>query len=158
MTTFDARAQAATGSRLPGWLSSVLLDGSRAASDAVFPFHELSMFEPACVSTARRFVNQTLVSWDAGALAPDAQLVVSELVTNAMRHGGGAVQLRLIRQRSPEVACVVSDYSRITPITASGDVYAEFGRGLRLVEALSTAWGWITPGGPGKVVWAVLAN
>ncbi len=158
MTTFDARPQAATGARPPGWLLSVLLDGRRGPCDAVFPFHELSSFEPTCVATARRFVDQTLTTWGSGDVAFDAQLVVSELVTNAMRHGGGAIQLRLLSHR-PEVACVVSDYSQNAPTASpTTDVFAEYGRGLRLVEALTTAWGWLTPGGPGKMVWAVLSG
>ncbi|GGO75075.1 ATP-binding protein [Nonomuraea cavernae] len=108
------------------------------------------------MATARRFVDYTLSAWGSECVTFDAQLVVSELVTNAMRHGGGAIQLRLI-SHGPELACVVSDFSQTTPIAASPDVHAEFGRGLRLVEALSAAWGWIIPNGPCKYVWAVLA-
>ncbi|MEU0572480.1 ATP-binding protein [Nonomuraea sp. NPDC005983] len=157
MTTFDARPQAATtGDGPPAWLSSILLDGRTSPCDAVFAFHEFATFEPACVSTARHFVDRTLTSWGGERVAFDAQLVVSELVTNAMRHAGGAAQLRLLAH-GPEVACVVSDYSRAAPVATVPDVFAEFGRGLRLVEALSVAWGWLAPVGPRKFVWAVLA-
>ncbi|MEV0592300.1 ATP-binding protein [Nonomuraea cavernae] len=107
------------------------------------------------MASARRFVDRTLTGWGCDCITYDAQLVVSELVTNAVRHGGGAIQLRLL-SHGPELACVVSDSSPVAPITASPDVHAEFGRGLRLVEALSAAWGWI-PAGPRKYVWAVLA-
>lgn len=108
------------------------------------------------MATARRFVDQTLGAWGAVELAFDAQLVVSELVTNAMRHGGGAAQLRLLSHRA-ELACVVTDHSHTVPITAAPDVFSEYGRGLRLVDALCTAWGWLSPGGPRKLVWAVIA-
>ncbi|WP_372455674.1 ATP-binding protein [Nonomuraea sediminis] len=107
------------------------------------------------MATARRFVDTTLTSWGGDGVVFDAQLVVSELVTNAMRHGGGAVQLRLLCH-GPEYACVVTDFSKAAPIASSPDVFAEFGRGLRLVEALSRAWGWLTPAGPRKLVWAIL--
>jgi hypothetical protein len=156
MTTFDARPQAPSGARPPGWLSSILLDGHASPCDAVFPLSELGMFEPACVATARRFVDRTLTTWGCDGVAFEAQLVVSELVTNAMRHGGGVVQLRLLGH-GPELACVVTDHSQAPPMTASPDVFAEFGRGLRLVEALSTTWGWIVAGTRDKLVWAVLA-
>jgi hypothetical protein len=157
MTTFDARPQASGVSDPPGWLSSALPDRPAGECDAIFPFHEFSMFEPGCVATARRFVSRTLSSWGAERAASDATLVVSELVTNAMRHGGGAVQLRLLRHRhGPELAFVVTDYSTVPPSPGSAGVFAEYGRGLRLVEALCAGWGWLTPGGPRKLVWAVL--
>ncbi|WP_053175542.1 ATP-binding protein [Nonomuraea sp. SBT364] len=156
MTTFDARPQASSATRPPSWLSSALMDGYAHDGDAIFPFHEFSAFEPGCVAMARRFVGHTLGSWGAERAAFDTTLVVSELVTNAMRHGGGALQLRLLRH-GPEVACVVTDYSPAPPSPAGADVFAEYGRGLRLVEALCAAWGWVVPGGPRKLVWAVLA-
>jgi hypothetical protein len=157
MTTFDARPQAVIGSRPPGWLSSILVDGRAGECDAVFPFYERTEFEPACVAMARRFVQQTLNSWSAPDLAFDAQLVVSELVTNAMRHGGGAVQLRLLCHGA-ELACVVTDHSETVPVAAAADLFAEFGRGLRLIDALCAAWGWLSPGGSRKLVWAVLVD
>lgn len=155
MTTFHAGPQTASGLRPPGWLSAVLTEDRPIERDRMFGFHELSTFEPGCVSVARRFVDQTLGSWGAEQAVFDAQLVASELVTNAMRHGGGAIDLRLLMEDS-ELACVVSDHSPAPPIPGEADVFAEYGRGLRLVGALCRAWGWLTPGGSRKLVWAVL--
>ncbi|MGW0806425.1 ATP-binding protein [Nonomuraea sp. NPDC002799] len=123
----------------------------------MFPFHQRTALEPACVATARKFVDQTLTSWGVVERTFDTQLVVSELVTNAMRHGGGAEQLRLLTHRT-ELACVVTDHNATAPVAAAPDVYSEFGRGLRLVDALCTAWGWLSPGGARKIVWAILAG
>lgn len=155
MTTFDARPEAASGTRPPGWLSAILVDGRPSDCDALFTFQDLTAFEPGCVAVARRFVGQTLGSWGAERAAFDTQLVVSELVTNAMRHGGGAIQLRLLRHDA-EFACVVADHNHAAPVAAVTDIFAEYGRGLRLVDALCTGWGWLTPSGPRKLVWAVL--
>ncbi|MET7462818.1 ATP-binding protein [Nonomuraea sp. NPDC005501] len=155
MTTFDARPQApVVGARPPEWLSSVLLGGRPTPRDAIFPFHGL--MEPACVSSARRFVDHTLAAWGSDGVAFEAQLVVSELVTNAMRHGGGIDEVRLLGYGT-EVACVVTDRCLAAPVAASPDLFAEFGRGLRLVEAISTTWGWVVSSARRKLVWAVLA-
>ncbi|MFI6292242.1 ATP-binding protein [Nonomuraea sp. NPDC050790] len=109
------------------------------------------------MATSRRFVERTLTDWGGAAeVCFDAQLVVSELVTNAMRHGGGALHLRLLAHAA-ELACVVSDYSRAAPVPAAPGVFAEFGRGLALVEGLTRAWGWLTPPGPNKLVWACMS-
>ncbi|NUW31016.1 ATP-binding protein [Nonomuraea sp. SMC257] len=155
MTTFDARPHAAAaGARQPEWLASVLLGGLPTPCDAVFPFHGL--VEPACVSSARRFVDHTLTGWGSDGVAFEAQLVVSELVTNAMRHGGGIDELRLLAYGA-ELACVVTDRSPAAPVAVRPDVFAEFGRGLRLVEAICTTWGWVVSSTRRKLVWAVLA-
>jgi len=127
----------------------------------------------AAAARARDFTAAALCSWGLPDLVDDVRLVVSELVTNAVRHGvpsapyvGTApVQLRLIRQ-DYQVACVVRDPSEKPPVLTTlddlaGDVdievdavaghlgvdfpggFGESGRGLLLVEALSLAWGWI---------------
>ncbi|WP_218034369.1 ATP-binding protein [Acrocarpospora corrugata] len=127
-------------------------------------------------SVARRFAVQTLREWGLSQVADDVQLVVSELVTNALRHAlpdetptgistgistgasaGGSVapvQLRLINQ-SVHVACAVRDPSERVPLMCPEDDFAESGRGLLLVQELSLTWGWTILRGNGKVVWAI---
>lgn len=156
MTTFDARLQAVSGIRPPSWLSATLFDGRHAGRDAVLAFHDLGTSGPGCVAVARRFVDQTLGSWGAERAVFDTQLVTSELVTNAIRHGGGAIDLRLLLEGG-ELGCVVADHSQAPPIPSGADLFAEYGRGLRLVDALCRGWGWLTPSRDRKLVWAVLA-
>jgi len=149
MTTPVARRQAAPGTPPPTWLLSALVH----EACAVLP--NLDTKDPACACVARDFTGVTLAEWGADALVFDAQLVISELVTNAMRHAGGVVQLRLVRSGA-QVACVVSDGSVAPPTLAAEDCFAESGRGLHLVQALTSSWGWIAVHDQGKLVWAIL--
>ncbi|GIH29264.1 ATP-binding protein [Acrocarpospora phusangensis] len=113
---------------------------------------------------ARRFAAQTLRDWGLPQVTDDVQLVVSELVTNALRHAladglngdaaGAPVQLRLASQ-SYHVACAVRDPSERAPMMCPEDDFAESGRGLLLVQELSLTWGWTILRGSGKVVWAI---
>jgi hypothetical protein len=112
---------------------------------------------------AREFTRHVLQSWGLAVLAEDATIVVSELVTNALRHGargtGNAaldgIELVLCR-RVCLVACAVADPSAEPPLLVAADPAAETGRGLHVVEALSAAWGWTRLCGDGKAVWATL--
>lgn len=147
MTTSAARPQAAAGPAPPEWLQTVLSDTS--------PDGELAVFDqPSPVSAARVFVATVLTQWQADDSVYDAQLVVTELITNAMRHGGGAASLALVL-RGQHVGCAVSDHSTAPPIPTTPDYFAEYGRGMHLIQALSICWGWY-PMTHGKRVWAVL--
>lgn len=149
MTTFAARHSAATAPTPPEWLSSVLTDVDPGGYVAVF-------HRPAPVAAARRFVSTALTQWGMTEAVFDAQLVASELVTNAMRHAGGALELLLIC-RDHHIACAVSDDSAALPAAASPECFDEYGRGLQLVQALCAEWGWLPlRGGQGKLVWAAL--
>jgi anti-sigma regulatory factor (Ser/Thr protein kinase) len=119
---------------------------------------------PESVKTGRDFTRATLGDWGMSALADLAELVVSELVTNALRHGIPAVRklgeqqvvrLRLLAQ-APFVMCMVTDPERAIPVLRDADPAAESGRGLTVVEACCVRWGWHLLDEGGKVVWALL--
>ncbi|QHC24485.1 ATP-binding protein [Streptomyces sp. GS7] len=127
----------------------------------------------ACtVAEARQFTRTTLQGWRmCPGLADDAVLVVSELVTNALRYGAGETR-RTLNYASPEpfcqawlaltrqehsVLCAVSDAGATAPVLRDRDELAESGRGLHLVELLSDAWGWTPPDRAGKTVWATVS-
>ena len=113
---------------------------------------------------AREFTGEILLTWGLTALAEDAELIVSELVTNALRHGlrglSGAApaQVELIWwRRAGQITCMVTDPGAKPPVMAPTDPLAEAGRGLHVVEALSDAWGSTRRDGCRKAVWATLS-
>ncbi|MFJ9798359.1 ATP-binding SpoIIE family protein phosphatase [Streptomyces sp. NPDC101145] len=101
--------------------------------------------------TARRLVRTQLEEWELADLTDIMELVVSELVGNALRYGGGPGSLRLLRHSR---LCVeVSDNGPDLPQIQHAELSAEGGRGLQLINTLCRRWGSCrTPGG--KVVWA----
>jgi PAS domain S-box-containing protein len=106
--------------------------------------------QPANVRDARELARETLATWGLTELSETVELLVSELVTNAVCHGAGDIGLRLIRAGS--LLCEVRDDGYELPTLRSADVTAEDGRGLQLVTALAERWGaQRTP--TGKVVW-----
>ncbi|MEU7673177.1 ATP-binding protein [Streptomyces huasconensis] len=120
------------------------------------------------VREARQFTRGTLGQWDIGERFDDVCLVVSELVTNALRHGLPAntprtpaqdppVRLHLMRW-SERLVCAVRDPSHDSPVAGEAeDFSAESGRGLFLVDSFADSWGWHPLAGTlsGKVVWAL---
>ena len=112
---------------------------------------------------ARDYSERILREWGLPVLADDAAVIVSELVSNAIRHGvsgrNGPVHDRIeliLWRQSGQVICAVTDPGTGAPAVADGDPLAEDGRGLHVVEALSDAWGWARLGGSRKAVWAAL--
>jgi signal transduction histidine kinase len=89
-------------------------------------------------------------------LREDTVLLSSELVTNAIRHGRGDVTVRL--WPGPDrVRLEVSDDSPVPPMVRESDVASEAGRGMAIVDALSTQWGATPPAvRGGKTVWVEL--
>jgi sigma-B regulation protein RsbU (phosphoserine phosphatase) len=110
--------------------------------------------------TARAIVGCVLEEWNLLALADDAGLLASELVTNAILHGGSSVvrfsvQLHPpVPERAEQIVLAVWDGGDGTPQLADPDGN-ESGRGLHLVEEIATEWGY-TLTNPGKIVWAKL--
>jgi anti-sigma regulatory factor (Ser/Thr protein kinase) len=99
-------------------------------------------------------VDRACRAWGVAALSDDAQLVVNELVANAVLHAHTSPEVTVVlRQRHLHLS--VRDGSGDGPRVVDGDEFGDGGRGLILVEALATAWGW-TPTADGKVVWATL--
>jgi PAS domain S-box-containing protein len=107
--------------------------------------------DPAVVATARQHALDQLTVWGLDEASFVTELVVSELVTNAIRYGGAPIQLRLIRDRT--LICEVSDASSASPHMRRARTYDEGGRGLLLVAQLSDRWG-SRPSGSGKTIWA----
>lgn len=114
---------------------------------------------------AREFATTTLRSWGLNELVDDAVVIVSELVTNAVRHGvppyaaaaGDApIKLSMVRQ-GLFVVFIVTDPSDQDPRMRPADDVCENGRGLHVIEALSRVWGWTPLPGTGKAVWAALS-
>ncbi|MFJ2813386.1 SpoIIE family protein phosphatase [Streptomyces sp. NPDC087294] len=106
--------------------------------------------DPAHVAAARQAATEQLTAWGLEEAAFVTELVVSELVTNAIRYGASPVQLRLIRDRT--LICEVSDGSSTSPHLRRAHAFDEGGRGLLLVAQLTERWG-SRQTGSGKTIW-----
>src|SRR5690606_13827147 len=109
---------------------------------------------PTVVSEARRTATAKVADWGLEDLVFTTELVVSELVTNAIRHTDGPVRLRRIRGRS--LVCEVFESGATAPDLRHPRAMDEGGRGLLLVSQLAQRWG--TRFAPhGKIIWAEIA-
>ncbi|MDX3853105.1 SpoIIE family protein phosphatase [Streptomyces sp. AK02-01A] len=107
--------------------------------------------DPAAVATARQLATRQLAAW--GLAEEDAfatELIVSELVTNAIRYAAPPIRLRLIRDRA--LTCEVSDSSSAAPFLRHARTTDEGGRGLLLVAQLAERWG-TRYQERGKIIW-----
>ncbi|AVH57643.1 MULTISPECIES: SpoIIE family protein phosphatase [Streptomyces] len=129
---------------------TLLLARTRVLESAQVASWELPN-EPAAVSIARQAAARQLSEWGLEHLVTTVELIVSELVTNAIRHGEGPSRLRLIQHQV--LTCEVSDSNTSHPRPRHPRILDENGRGLFLVSQLSRRWGSrsVTDG---KVVWA----
>ncbi|MDX3225829.1 SpoIIE family protein phosphatase [Streptomyces sp. ME19-01-6] len=110
--------------------------------------------EPKSVGRARELARQQLEAWGMDELVDTTELLVSELVTNALRYGEGEIRLRLLLDRT--LVCEVWDSGLVQPRRRRARDTDEGGRGLQLVGLLSAGWGSRrTP--HGKTVWFELA-
>lgn len=119
------------------------------ASDNVHTW-TLPAADPCQVRQARTQARDVLAGWGLHDHAETVELLVSELVTNAVRHGSGPVTLRLLR--TGRLLCEVYDTERELPVLVSSGPDEEHGRGMQLVSRLADRWGTSRTAG-GKVVW-----
>ena len=114
---------------------------------------------PSAVPCARLHTRHLLWEWGLASLTDSAELIVSEIMTNAVQitqadARTAPVRLWLLADRA-RLLMLVWDASPLPPVSVSPDGEAENGRGLLLVEALSTRWDHFGHHGGGKVVWAL---
>jgi len=120
--------------------------------------------DPRSVRASRDFAIATMDRWGAAERSDDIAVVVSELLTNALRHAlpdavpapRRAVRLALL-QPGRSVICAVADPSPKTPVPRQAGVLCEGGRGLHVINALADAWGCTPPSHAGKTVWALFS-
>jgi serine phosphatase RsbU (regulator of sigma subunit)/PAS domain-containing protein/anti-sigma regulatory factor (Ser/Thr protein kinase) len=109
--------------------------------------------DPEAVSRVRAGVTRRLETWGLDRLAFTAELIVSELVTNAIRYGAQPIRLRLLYDSS-NLICEVADDSNTSPHLRRAKATDEGGRGLFLVAQLAGRWGTRYTAAHGKIIWA----
>ncbi|CAL9558915.1 hypothetical protein SUDANB43_04569 [Streptomyces sp. enrichment culture] len=115
--------------------------------------------EPDAVRTARSLVRHTLREWELDSVVDVAALLVSELVTNALRHATGPIGVRVVRGPAGAAGVLLVEVSDPLPDPPRERVARpddEDGRGLQLVASATRRWG-TRPGEAGKTVWFELA-
>jgi anti-sigma regulatory factor (Ser/Thr protein kinase) len=136
--------------RAPSDDATLLLARTHALSPTRVASWELPP-HPSVVGHARDLAAGQLTEWGLEHLAPTTELIVSELVTNAVRYGAGPVTLRLIRHQV--LVCEVFDANDTVPRLRHARATDEGGRGLFLVAQLSHRRG-TRHTTDGKIVWA----
>ncbi|WP_432505446.1 ATP-binding SpoIIE family protein phosphatase [Kineococcus arenarius] len=112
--------------------------------------------DPRAVATARDHLRITLDAWGLVRIADEAELVVSELVTNAVLHTGCGTALTVRHDPLAARLCLgVDDSSTSHPLPRGAGDEALSGRGMHIVDVLAERW-WVSPRGDGKTVWAEL--
>lgn len=119
---------------------------------------------PQSARETRRLTGKMLLAWGLEGLVEDAEIIVGELIANAVTHArqrcddrdqAQRIRFRLMRRKN-EVIFAVLDPSDDPPILRLCKVGgAESGRGLQMVDALADVWGWSPLAGRGKAVWAI---
>ncbi|MER6085905.1 SpoIIE family protein phosphatase, partial [Streptomyces sp. NPDC001833] len=125
-----------------------------ARTHALGPGHVVSWdvpVDPAAVADIRLEAVRQVVAWGYGELATTTELIVSELVTNAIRYAEPPIRLRLLRDA--RLICEVADASSTAPRLRHARSTDEGGRGLFLVAQLAHRWG-ARYTGEGKIIWA----
>jgi anti-sigma regulatory factor (Ser/Thr protein kinase) len=115
--------------------------------------HRVQRGVPGAVGRARRFVRRTLERWRmAGQVVEQAVLTVSELVSNAIKHGEGAIELVVLRMPTA-IRIVVWDGSSLPPLVRPSLPTGTGGRGMEVIARSSARWGYEVHAA-GKSVWA----
>ncbi|KQX13368.1 histidine kinase [Streptomyces sp. Root431] len=109
--------------------------------------------DPSAVSPVRNAAAAKLSEWGLDGLAFTAELILSELITNAVRYGADPVRVRLLHDRT--LICEVSDGSSTSPHLRHATTTDEGGRGLYLVAQYAERWG-TRYARRGKTIWAEL--
>jgi anti-sigma regulatory factor (Ser/Thr protein kinase) len=124
-------------------------------------FLELGALATA-VPCARLHARHVLWEWRLTSLSESVELLVTELVTNAVKASRAVIQASHVRlwlvSDLTQVLILVWDASPQSPVRIDASGETENGRGLILVEAISEQWGWYGDGGDGKFVWAILLH
>ncbi|MFE2231038.1 SpoIIE family protein phosphatase [Streptomyces sp. JL2001] len=108
--------------------------------------------DPAAVSRIRAEATRRLESWGLGEAAFTTELILSELVTNAIRYGASPISVRLLRD-GDSLICEVADGTSTSPHLRRAAFTDEGGRGLFLVAQMSRRWG-TRYTDRGKIIWA----
>jgi anti-sigma regulatory factor (Ser/Thr protein kinase) len=111
---------------------------------------------PVAAAEARRQVRAYIYAWDVPVDPPTAELLTSELVTNAIRHEAGETVMLVLTCPWGQLRIEVHDTSPSMPVPIDAPADAETGRGLMLVTSLSSEWGWYRTSA-GKAVYFTLA-
>ncbi|AKA07560.1 histidine kinase [Streptomyces noursei ZPM] len=106
--------------------------------------------DPSAVAQVRAAAVRKLIEWGLAEEAFTTELILSELVTNAIRYAAGPIRVRLIHDRS--LICEVADHSSTSPHLRHAASTDEGGRGLFLIAQLAERWG-TRYTGDGKVIW-----
>lgn len=126
------------------------------ADDGTLVATEVFSREPPSVPIARRFVRDAVIGWEMGDLADTAELVASELVSNAIKHARAhSIRVTLRRLDKEHVRVAVIDRSYALPQLHPADKERDHGRGLVIIDAVAQRWDTdLLPWG--KRVWADL--
>ena len=139
---------------------------SRSPGPGLGHWHLASKLEfgplPSAVPCARLHARNILREWDLAHVADDAELIVSELMTNALKAAGPLPNIEpiILNLRASDEYLVVQVWDALSaaPAPRPHAIDSETGRGLEIVSLLSDRWGFYHPAGGGKLVWAALAT
>ena len=144
----EGRYLAHSSSLLRAWSQILTHDPSPTAHLRLRP-------DALAARSARRFLSQTCLDWDLGEHLVAGPIIMSELVTNAVEHANGDIDV-FLAENARSLRIAVRDRNAAPPVTPPLDVESLRGRGLQIVQALSQSTGALPAAGGGKLIWSVL--